>query len=428
MLLYLVIGLLVLVLLSLPVAAVLMALAYALDVSAAFMPLTRALGDVAWGASSDFLLLSIPLFVLLGEIVLRAGIAHRMYDAMTAWVSWLPGGLMHSNIAASSLFAATAGSSVATAATVSTIALPQAKKNGYDERLFLGSIAAGGTLGILIPPSVTMIVYGVLTQTSVPRLYMAGLIPGLLLAVLFMLFIAVRCYMRPSLDGLKPKFTWSERMRVLPDLLPPLLLFATVVGSIYAGLASPTEAASLGIIAALGLAVWTGTLSRRMLAECFVGMMKTSAMIMLIVVAAYYLNFVMATVGATSAISNFVGALDMPPALLLLVVVTIFLIVGFFMESLSIMIMLVPIVTPVVVAAGFDPVWFGIVVVLMIETGLITPPVGLNLFVVQNIRGSGPITDVMVGSVPFVFVMLAMVFMLWLFPEIALGLPNLIYN
>src|SRR5690606_22656207 len=238
--------LLVLLGLSIPVGAALGVLGLILDPLYSMLPLTRAIGEVAWSSSIDFLLVAIPLFILLGEILLRSGIADRMYGAMSLWLSWLPGGLMHANIGASALFAATSGSSVATAATVGTVALPQIEKKGYNEPLFLGSIAAGGTLGILIPPSINLIIYGVLTNTSVPKLYLAGILPGIALAVLFMSAIGIACTVRPRWGGEKVRASWGQRLLSLVHLAPPLGIFLLVVGSIYAGIATPTEAAALG--------------------------------------------------------------------------------------------------------------------------------------------------------------------------------------
>ena len=199
------------------------------------------MGEIAWGTSNNFLLVAIPFFVLLGEILLRSGMAERMYNALVLWVPWLPGGLMHSNIAACAMFAATSGSSVATAATIGTVALGEVEKRGYSERLFLGTIAAGGTLGILIPPSINMIVYGVLTDTSIPKLYLAGFIPGIVLAGLFSLTVLVICLIRPALGGKPTPTSWAQRIAALPDLLPPLIIFLAVIGSIYAGWATATE-------------------------------------------------------------------------------------------------------------------------------------------------------------------------------------------
>src|SRR5918995_5783734 len=232
--------------LAVPVAAGLGILGLSLSAIYSKLPLSLAMGELAWSTSNSFLLVAIPFFVLLGEILLRSGMAERMYAALVQWMPWLPGGLMHSNIAACALFAATSGSSVATAATIGTVALGEIEKHGYSERLFLGTIAAGGTLGILIPPSINMIVYGVLTDTSIPKLYLAGFIPGLVLASLFSLTVLLLCLIRPELGGAPLATGWPERWSSLPDLLPPLLIFLLVIGSIYAGLATATEAAALG--------------------------------------------------------------------------------------------------------------------------------------------------------------------------------------
>ncbi|MDQ3446891.1 MAG: TRAP transporter large permease subunit, partial [Pseudomonadota bacterium] len=289
--------LLVLIALAIPVAAALGTLGLLLDQFYGFLPLSKAAGEVAWSSSNEFLLVSLPLFIMLGEILLRSGLAEKMYAALAKWLSWLPGGLMHSNIAACALFAATSGSSVATAATVGTVALPQARRFGYNERLFLGTLAAGGTLGILIPPSINMIIYAVLTNTSVPKLYLAGILPGIALTLLFMVIVLAACIARPGWGGARMQSTLAEMLAGLIHLLPPLGIFLVVVGSIYAGIATPTEAASLGVMAGLLLAAWTGRLSWSMLGEVLEGTMRSTAMVMLIIVAAYFLNFVMSAIG-----------------------------------------------------------------------------------------------------------------------------------
>ncbi|MCR9071228.1 MAG: TRAP transporter large permease [Alphaproteobacteria bacterium] len=419
--------LLVLIALSVPIAAALGTLGLALDQLYSGGFLWRGLALNAWETSIEFLLVAIPMFVLLGEILLRAGIAQRMYAALVQWLSWLPGGLMHSNIGACAMFAATSGSSVATAATVGTVALPEIEKRGYNERLFLGTLAAGGTLGILIPPSINLIVYGLLTDTSVPELYLAGFIPGLMLAGLFMVAVVLFCIFRPSLDGDKVATSWSERIRVLPDLLPPLGIFLVVVGSIYAGIATPTEAASLGVVAALFLAACYRTLSLNMLRVAIEGTMKTTAMVMLIIMAAIFLNFVLGMIGLTQALAGFITSLGLTPFQTLMAVIVFYLVLGCFMETLSMLITTAPIITPIIVGLGYDPVWFGILLMVMLETALITPPIGVNLYVVQGVRGSGPMSDVMVGIIPFLLAMFAMVALLVGFPELALWLPSLFY-
>jgi len=418
--------LLVLIGIAIPVGAALGILGLILDPLYSMLPLTGAMGEMAWGTGTEFLLVAIPLFVLLGEILLRAGFAEKMYAAMALWLSWLPGGLMHANIGASTVFSATSGSSVATAATVGTVALPQIQKYGYNESLFLGSLAAGGTLGILIPPSINLVIYGVLTNSSVPKLYLAGIIPGALLALLFMAVIAIACVLRPQWGGERITGTWSERLASLLHLLAPLAIFLLVVGSIYAGLATPTEAAALGVVGALVLAALFGRLRLSMLREAVENTMKATAMIMLIVIGAGFLNFVMAGTGLTNDVTEAIRSLNWPPLAMVLVVVVFYLVLGCFMETLSMMIMTVPVVAPVMIALGFDPIWLGIVIIVLVETALITPPVGLNLFVVQSLRTSGSMTAVIVGSLPFVLALFVMVALLVAFPSLALWLPQVV--
>ncbi len=415
-----------LIALSLPIAAALGVLGLLLDDLYSSAPLRLAMGEIAWSSSTEFLLVAIPLFILLGEILLRAGVAERMYDAMIHWLSRLPGGLMHSNIAACALFAATSGSSVATAATVGTVSLPLVRRHGYNERLFLGTLAAGGTLGILIPPSINMIIYAVLTDTSVPKLYLAGIVPGLVLAGLFMVMVLLICLIRPDFGGRLSRASWRQRLLSLIDLLPPVGIFVVVVGSIYAGLATPTEAAALGVVAALALAAVLGRLSFAMLRDAIEGAMRTTAMVMLIIVAAYFLNFVISALGITGKLTALVTNLGLSPGQTLLLVILFYVILGCFMETLSMMITTIPIVAPVMFGLGFDPVWFGVVLVILIEMALITPPVGLNLFVVQSLRTSGPISDVIAGSAPFVLIMLLMLGLLATFPGLALWLPRVV--
>jgi tripartite ATP-independent transporter DctM subunit len=416
--------LLVLLGLSIPVGAALGALGLILDPLYSMLPLSRAIGEISWSTSNEFLLVAIPLFIMLGEILLRSGLAEKMYNSMSLWLSWLPGGLMHANIGASALFAATSGSSVATAATVGTVAIPQIAKKGYNESLFLGSLAAGGTLGILIPPSINLVIYGVLTNTSVPKLYLAGIIPGIGMAALFMLAIGVACVLRPKWGGQKISATWGQRMASLKHLVPPLFIFLLVVGSIYAGLATPTEAAALGVVGALILAAWERKLSFTMLRDVLEGTMKATAMIMLIVLGAAFLNFIMSGTGLTTAVTNTVAHLGLSRGWMLLIMVVFYLVLGCFMETLSMMITTIPIVAPIMIALGFDPVWLGVVIIILVEAALITPPVGLNLFVIQSLRTHGSMNDVLAGSLPFVIMLFVMIGLLALFPSLALWLPH----
>ncbi len=416
--------LMVLIAMSVPIAAVLGVLGLSLGMFFSPMPIHMALGDVAWQNGIDFLLIAVPLFILMGEIMLRAGIAERMYTALSHWLTWLPGGLMHSNIGACTLFAATSGSSIATAATIGTVAIPQMEKGSYNKRLFLGTLAAGGTLGILIPPSINLIVYGMLTETSVPKLYLAGFVPGVMLAGLFMLTVLIASLIKPKWGGERVHSTWSQRFRCLPDLLPPFGVFVIVVGTIYAGIATPTEAASFGVVTSLALAAFNKRLNISMLKIAVQGAMRTTAMVMLIVLAAIFLNLSLAMVGLTQLFNDFILNLGLTPAQTLWVIIASFMILGCFMENFSLMLIFTPLIAPVVSSLGYDLVWFGILMMLMLETALITPPIGVNLYVIQGVRGKDSLTDVIIGALPFVVTMMAMITLLVLFPDIALWMPN----
>ena len=432
MALWIIVGLLILVVSAVPVAAVLGILSFVLDEITMDGRLQAGIGEVIWDKSKEFILVAVPMFILLGEIMLRAGIARRMYGAVIQWLSWLPGGLMHANIGSCTIFAASSGSSVATAATVGTVAYPEIEARNYNESLFLGSLAAGGTLGILVPPSINLIIYGLLTDTSVPELYLAGIIPGAILSGLFMTVIIVACVFRKSWGGDKVPTSWEDRFKSLPHLLPPILLFCAVVGSIYGGVATPTEAASIGVVMALIIAAVFKTLNIAMLRDAFEGTMRTTAMIMIIVFAAIFLNFVLGFMGITQAMLNFIADLGLTPVETILLLVLFYLLIGMFMETLSMMLTTVPVVFPIVMKLGvpeFSDVWFGILITILMEAALITPPIGVNLYVVQGIRTrGGEFNDVAKGAIPFVFAMLAMIFLLIWNPSLATWLPNLVYH
>jgi len=389
-------------------------------------PLVRAVGEIAWTASADFNLVAVPMFIMMGELLLRSGVAEHMYDALDKWVGRIPGGLMHTNIAASAMFAATSGSSVATAATIGTISIPNMVKFGYNPTLFLGTVAAGGTLGILIPPSINMVIYGALSETSVSDLYLAALIPGITLAVVFSVFVFFICLVRPGLALKSAPATWGERFAALLHLGPPLALFIVVVGSIYAGFATPTEASALGVIGTLFLVILRGRLSVEVLLRSFESTVRTTAMVMLIVLMAFFLNFVMSTIGLTDLATNAVKGLSWPPLAVLLAIIALYLVLGCFVETLTLMIATTPIVVPIIKQLGYSPVWFGVVFVILIEAALITPPIGMNLFVVQSVRGGGPFRDVAVGIVPFLTAMLLLIAALIAWPGIAMWLPTLV--
>ncbi|QXT38581.1 TRAP transporter large permease [Gymnodinialimonas ceratoperidinii] len=421
---YISVGLLGLLALSIPVGIVLFLLGFGVDQFFSSFPLSRALGNMVWTSSNSATLIAIPFFVLLGEVLVRSGVATRTYAALDRWVSWLPGGLVHANVATATMFSATSGSSVATAATVATVAMPQAEKLGYDPKLFSGAIAAGGTLGIMIPPSINLIVYGFLTQSSIPQLFLAGLIPGVALAFAFMVVVALICLIRPELGGVRRTFPFPQMLRALIDLVPILILFGLIVGSIYQGWATPTEAAAVGVAGAFVIAAFFGGVNLTMIREALLGTMKITAMIMLIVIGASFLNFTLASAGLGRELTAFMEGLGLGPFGFIMVVVVLYIVLGFFIETLSLMVVTIPIIVPMVLAQGYDAIWFGILMIVLVEMALITPPVGLNLYVVQGARKSGSLNEVMLGAIPFALVMLAMAFLLIAFPQIALWLPN----
>jgi C4-dicarboxylate transporter DctM subunit len=365
---------------------------------------------------------------LLGEILLRAGITKNMYASLSDWLSRLPGGLLHTNIGACAMFSAVSGSSVATAATIGTVALDEFKRRDYHEPLVLGSIAAGATLGILIPPSVNLIIYGALTSTSIGKLFAAGILPGLLLTVIFMLIIATAVLIRPSLaERVTVVAPLAERLSRLRHLLPPLAIFVIVMGAIYGGWATPTEAAALGVVLAFGLAWANGALGFEMLHAAFISTIKTSAMLFFIIAAAFFLNFIVGVLGVPQAMSRAITDLGLGPTEMILVLVLFYLVMGCFLETLSMMVGTIPIVMPIILHLGIDPVWFGIFLVIMMELALITPPVGMNLYVVQGVRGRGELADVYRGILPFVAAMLLMIGLIIIWPGIVTYLPELLY-
>jgi len=415
-----------LVIAGVPVAAILGVVALVIAEFFAFFPLTAAVGEVSWSASSEFTLLAVPMFILMGEILTKSGMTDRMYTSLDAWFNRLPGGVMHTNIAAATMFAATSGSSVATAATIGTVSLANIERYGYNPRLFLGSLAAGGTLGILIPPSINMVLYGMLANTSVTDLYMASFIPGLVLAGMFSLAIFLACVIKPSWSGRVQRYTWQERILGLRHLLPPLLLFLIVVGTIYGGIATPSEAAAMGVIAALVISLAGRGLTVTRLIAAFEGTMRTTCMIMLIILTAMFLNFCLGSLGVTDSVLGLVKGLELGKYELLAILVAIYLVLGCFMDPLSMMVSTAPIVIPLVVAVGFDPVWFGVVFMILSEAAMITPPIGVNLFVVQSLRKSGEFRDVVIGSLPFLTMMLAFILVITIWPKIVLWLPGVL--
>jgi tripartite ATP-independent transporter DctM subunit len=386
-------------------------------------------GTMMWGTLNNFLLVAIPLFVFMGEILVRGGVTERMYNALADWLNPLPGGLLHTNIAASTIFASISGSSVATAATIGTVAFPTFRAQNYKESWVAGTVASGATLGILIPPSINLIIYGAITNTSIGKLFTAGILPGLMLASMFMLTIILWSSLDHSIAGKRVGLApWPVRRARLKHLVPPLFIFFLVMGSIYAGFATPTEAAAVGAVAALILVGAQGGLNLPMMKESLLSTVQTTAMTLLVLIAAFYLNFVLGVLGVPAQVSAFVASFDVAPWTMMLILVVLYLILGCFLDALAMMIATIPIVLPIVTFLGYDPVWFGIFLVLMCELALITPPVGMNLYIVQSVRGRGSIETVIVGVLPFLACILLLVALIAAFPAIVGWLPNLMHG
>ncbi len=385
-------------------------------------------GTTLWSVMNDFLLTTIPLFVLLGELLLRSGITRNMYNSLSDWLNRLPGGLLHTNIGACSLFAAVSGSSVATAATIGTVALEEFDRRSYSESLVLGTIAAGATLGILIPPSVNLIIYGALTNTSIGQLFAAGILPGIVLTLTFMAIIVVIALIKPSIAERSTTVPpLRDRLIRLKHLLPPLGIFVVVMGAIYGGWATPTEAAAIGVVLAFSLALSNRHFTLKTLHEAFISTTKTTAMLLLIITAAFFLNFIVGILGVPQAMTTYVTQLGLGPTEMIWLLVLFYLVLGCFLETLSMMVGTIPVVMPIVLLLGIDPVWFGIFLVIMMELALITPPVGMNLYVVQGVRGKGQLSDVYLGITPFVVAMLMVVSLIIAFPSIVMVIPELLY-
>lgn len=393
------------------------------------MPGLNAVGEQLWGASEDYLLLSIPLYILLGELLVRAGTTDKMYRSLSDWLQRLPGGLLHTNIGASALFSAVSGSSVATAATISTVALPSFRRRRYDQRLVLGSIAAGASLGNLIPPGIAFIIYASMTNTSAARLYVAGMVPGAIMTLLFVATILSIAVWKPELaDGREGHVTWRDRLARSVHLAGPLAVFAVVMGSIYTGWATVTESAALGVMVTVPIVALYGKLSIRLLHECFRATMRLTAMTTLILIGALYLNFVLAMLGVPQALTSVIKSADVSPLILMWLLAGLYFVLGIALETMPLLVGTVPVIFPIIVAAGIDPVFFGVFVVLMCELSLLTPPIGMTLYVIQSVRGEGSIREVFQGTYPFVLAMVAMTAILIHFPQIATFLPNKVYG
>lgn len=377
-----------------------------------------------WNTLNSWPLSALPLFILMGEILYRTSISTRLLNGLVPWLSNIPGRLYHINVVACSLFAAVSGSSAATTATVGKITYNELSSRGYHKSLAIGSLAGSGTLGFLIPPSLIMIIYGILSDTSIGQLFIAGVIPGLSLAAIYSIYIVVRCMMNPSLvPAQKESFSMKQRMDSLKDLFPVLLLIVIVLGGIYAGLTTPTEAAVIGVLGALAIAAWFRNLNMSNFKEALLSAVKTSGMICFIIAGAAFLSQIVGFLGIATALSEYIAELNLSPYMLILVLGLMYVMLGMILDGISIVVMTLPIVLPIIVAAGFDPLWFGIFVVFMVELSQVTPPVGFSIFVIQYITNDD-VRDILKATFPFFLIMVFMVMLVTIFPEIVFYLPQ----
>ncbi|MDT2074358.1 MAG: TRAP transporter large permease subunit [Planktomarina sp.] len=380
-------------------------------------------GDI-WGTATALELVTLPLFILMGEILFRTRLSENLFSGLAPFVRRLPGRLLHVNILGCTLFAAVSGSSAATTATVGRITITEMRSRGYDDKLIMGSLAGAGTIGFLIPPSIPLIIYGVLAEISILDLFIAGIIPGLILAAMFMTYIGLISILYPQLtSSAGPSTTLSYKVLALSKLLPTILLITLIIGSMYLGFASVTEAAAMGVLGALILAVFEGQLTVKIVSSTLLGTIRTCSMIGLIITGAMFLSKAMARLGIPTDVANAIESLGLEPFTLILLLMFFYLALGCFLDGLSTIVMTLPVTLPLVVAAGFDPVWFGIFLIVTIEMAQITPPIGFNLFVIQGLTGHS-IIRIAAAAAPFCGIMVLLVLLLVLFPELATWLPQ----
>ncbi|MEQ8604736.1 MAG: TRAP transporter large permease subunit [Marivibrio sp.] len=388
-------------------------------------PLGTVLATSSWGASNSWALAALPLFIWMGEILFRSKLSDSLFSGLAPWMTRLPGRLLHVNVFACAVFAAVSGSSAATAATVGKISIPELTKRGYSERMMIGTLAGSATLGLLIPPSIILIVYGVATEQSIARLFIAGILPGALLVALFSGFIMLwALFNREKTPGQAERIPLREKLAAGRDLMPVLLLILGIIGSVYLGVASPTDAAAVGVVIALLLAWRAGDLTKESFREGLMGAVRTSCMIAFILAGAAFLTTAMGFAGIPRMLAAWIGDMGLSHYELLIALTIFFVVMGCFLDGISIIVLTTSIIMPIVEQAGVDPIWFGIYLVFVVEMSQITPPVGFNLFVLQSLTGRN-ILRVAWAALPFFLLMGLAIALLAAFPGIALYLPSL---
>ncbi|KAA0013567.1 TRAP transporter large permease subunit [Billgrantia pellis] len=380
-----------------------------------------------WGASYGWDLTALPMFIWMGEILFRSGLADNMFRGLSPWLNRVPGRLLHTNIVGSGMFAAVCGSSAATCATVGKMTLPELERRGYDANMAIGTLASAATLGLLIPPSIVLIVYGVVTEQSISRLFMAGIGPGLMILALFMGYLIVWSLVSGDRRGLTGRdesdLPLAQKLRQTLELIPILLLIGGIIASIYGGLASPTEAAAVGVVLSMLIARWNGSFNAAIFRDSLFAAVRTACMIAFIIAAASFLTSAMGFTQVPMQLARAIGEMGLSPTMLLVALTLMLLIMGCFLDGISLILLVTAIIMPLVSAAGFDLIWFGIYLVIVVEMSQITPPVGFNLFVIQGLTGKDIVT-ITKATLPFFLLMLVAIALMHLFPEIALYLPQ----
>ncbi len=387
-------------------------------------PVGDAMATTIWGTSSSWTLTALPLFVWMGEILFRTKLSENLFKGLAPWMSRLPGGLIHVNVVGCALFAAISGSSAATVATVGKMSIPELRKRNYPEKLLLGSLAGSGTLGLLIPPSIILIIYGVTVQESIAKLFIAGIIPGIMIAIFFMFYVIgwsiLNKEVMPKTDE---TFSFSQKIKDSGQLIPVIVLIAAVIGSIYVGIATATEAASLGVVGALILSFFQKSLNKETFKLSLLGATKTSCMIAFILAGSSFLSLAMGFTGLPRGLAIWIQEMDLSPYVLILVLTIFYIILGMFLDGISAVVLTMAIIEPMIRQAGFDMIWFGVFLVIVVEMAQITPPVGFNLFVLQGMAGKD-MGFIAKSAFPLFLLMIVAVIVIIIFPEIALWLPE----
>jgi len=387
-------------------------------------PAGDAMATTIWGTSSSWTLTALPLFVWMGEILFRTKLSENLFKGLAPWMSRLPGGLIHVNVVGCALFAAISGSSAATVATVGKMSIPELRKRNYPEKLLLGSLAGSGTLGLLIPPSIILIIYGVTVQESIAKLFIAGIIPGIMIAIFFMFYVICwSMFNKNIMPKVDETFSFSQKIKQSDQLIPVIVLIAAVIGSIYVGIATATEAASLGVVGALILSFFQKSLNKETFKLSLLGATKTSCMIAFILAGSAFLSLAMGFTGLPRNLAIWINEMNLSPYVLIMVLTIFYIILGMFLDGISAVVLTMAIIEPMIRQAGFDMIWFGVFLVIVVEMAQITPPVGFNLFVLQGMadKDMGFIAR---SAFPLFLLMILAVVVIIIFPEIALWLPQ----